>query len=212
MSRTTPGISPAGTPDDPKRAGPNGSAAGPNGPGMPAQRPLTTTPKAPEVGASAPPTPGGMPANKLPPGASTGGMGSNKVLEPSASDDYDLATPTGPAPAPSKPSAAPPAPAGPAARPVPGGSGVNGPGGAHAPPAGTPVTTMPPISELQKRPIGRILTKMGRVTREQVMEALDFQKRKGGALGRILVDLGYVKEVDLNIALAAQLGYELISV
>ena len=70
---------------------------------------------------------------------------------------------------------------------------------------------MPPISELKGRPIGRVLTKMGKVTREQVVEALDFQKRKGGALGRILIDLGYIKETDLNIALAAQRGYELVN-
>lgn len=70
---------------------------------------------------------------------------------------------------------------------------------------------MPPIDQLQGRPIGRVLTKMGKVTREQVGEALDFQKKKGGALGRILIDLGYVKEVDLNIALAAQKGYELVN-
>ena len=70
---------------------------------------------------------------------------------------------------------------------------------------------MPPIDQLQGRPIGRVLTKMGKVTREQVVEALDFQKSKGGALGRILIDLGYIKEADLNIALAAQQGYELIN-
>ena len=70
---------------------------------------------------------------------------------------------------------------------------------------------MPPIDQLQGRPIGRVLTKMGKVTREQVVEALTFQKSKGGALGRILIDLGYVKEGDLNMALAAQLGYELVS-
>jgi len=69
---------------------------------------------------------------------------------------------------------------------------------------------MPAIDQLQGRPIGRVLTKMGKVTREQVVEALDFQKRKGGALGRILMDMGYVKEGDLNIALAAQKGYELV--
>ena len=63
---------------------------------------------------------------------------------------------------------------------------------------------MPPIDQLQGRPIGRVLTKMGKVTREQVVEALTFQKSKGGALGRILIDLGYIKETDLNIALAAQ--------
>jgi len=70
---------------------------------------------------------------------------------------------------------------------------------------------MPPISELKGRPIGRVLVKMNRVTREQVVEALTFQKSKGGALGRILVDLGYVKEADLNLALAAQQGYEFVS-
>jgi type IV pilus assembly protein PilB len=88
--------------------------------------------------------------------------------------------------------------AGGAPRPGGGGSASPAPGG------------MPPIDQLQGRPIGRVLTKMGKVTREQVVEALDFQKRKGGALGRILMDLGYVKEADLNIALAAQKGHELI--
>jgi len=70
---------------------------------------------------------------------------------------------------------------------------------------------MPPIDQLQGRPIGRVLTKMGKVTRDQVVEALTFQKSKGGALGRILIDLGYIKETELNIALAAQKGYELVN-
>jgi len=77
-----------------------------------------------------------------------------------------------------------------------------------APPAGG---GMPPIDQLQGRPIGRVLTKMQKVTREQVVEALTFQKSKGGALGRILMDLGYIKEADLNVALAAQRGYELVN-
>jgi type IV pilus assembly protein PilB len=63
--------------------------------------------------------------------------------------------------------------------------------------------------DLKGRKIGRILDKMGKVTRDQVIEALEFQKSKGGAIGRILMDLGYVKEADLNIGLAAQKGYEL---
>jgi type IV pilus assembly protein PilB len=87
------------------------------------------------------------------------------------------------------------------------------PGAKPAPaPAAAPsgIAGMPPIDQLQGRPIGRVLTKMGRVTREQVVEALDLQKRRGGALGRILIDLGYIKESDLNIALAAQRGYELL--
>ena len=68
---------------------------------------------------------------------------------------------------------------------------------------------IPPIDQLQGRPIGRVLTKMGKITRDQYLEALSFQKQKGGLLGRILVDLGYVAEPDLNIALAAQRGFEL---
>ncbi|GIW76135.1 MAG: type IV fimbrial assembly protein PilB [Phycisphaerae bacterium] len=73
-------------------------------------------------------------------------------------------------------------------------------------------TSMPPIDQLKGRPLGRILTKMGKVTREQVVEALTYQKSKGAGtpLGRLLIDLGYVKEIDVNIALAAQKGYELI--
>src|SRR2546421_11897054 len=92
-------------------------------------------------------------------------------------------------------------------RKVGGGAGQSG-GGAQGP---TPMGGIPPIDQLQGRPIGRVLTKMGKVTRDQVVEALTFQKSKGGALGRILIDLGYIKETDLNIALAAQLGYELVS-
>src|SRR5581483_1555270 len=80
---------------------------------------------------------------------------------------------------------------------------VGGGGGAASPPpsGATPSASpggIPPIDQLQGRPIGRVLTKMGKVNRDQVKEALDFQKSKGGALGRILIDLGYIKEVDLN--------------
>src|SRR5688572_4882621 len=61
---------------------------------------------------------------------------------------------------------------------------ASGNGAAAAGPAPAPVQGIPPIDQLQGRPIGRVLTKMGKVNREQVVEALDFQKRKGGALGR----------------------------
>jgi type IV pilus assembly protein PilB len=79
------------------------------------------------------------------------------------------------------------------------------------PPSNMPMAGMPPISELKGRPLGRILQKMGRVTREQYTRALNFQKEKGGALGRILIDMGAIKENDLNVALAAQQGYEVIN-
>lgn len=62
--------------------------------------------------------------------------------------------------------------------------------------------------EYKGRLIGRILSKMGKVNRKQVHEALAVQKTNRGPLGRILVDMGYIKESDLQIALAAQIGME----
>jgi type IV pilus assembly protein PilB len=102
-----------------------------------------------------------------------------------------------------------------APRPAPGAKIVT-PGNLQSPAAGAAAGAAAPagpvsVEELKGRPLGRILTKMGKVTREQVVEALNFQKSKGGAVGRILIDLGYVKEVDVNYALAAQLGYEFVN-
>ena len=62
--------------------------------------------------------------------------------------------------------------------------------------------------EYKGRLIGRILSKMGKVNRKQVHEALAVQKTNRGPLGRILVDMGYIKESDLQVALAAQIGME----
>jgi type IV pilus assembly protein PilB len=91
----------------------------------------------------------------------------------------------------------------------PAGNGTKPPASPAAPASAAP--GLPPIDQLQGRPIGRVLTKMGKINRDQLVEALSFQKSKGGALGRILIDLGYIKETDLNVALAAQRGYELVA-
>ena len=64
----------------------------------------------------------------------------------------------------------------------------------------------PSITQLKGRPLGRILIKMGKVTRAQVSEALDLQKQKRGPLGQILIELGHVDETEVNLALAAQVG------
>ena len=64
------------------------------------------------------------------------------------------------------------------------------------------------VTDLKGRPLGRVLVKMGRVTREQVHEALDVQKDKGGPLGQILLDLGYIDERGRALALAYQAGME----
>ena len=56
------------------------------------------------------------------------------------------------------------------------------------------------------QPIGRVLTKMGKVQTHQVAEALNEQARSGQRVGQILIDKGYVDESDVAIALAFQGG------
>ncbi len=68
---------------------------------------------------------------------------------------------------------------------------------------------MPPIEQLRGRQLGRILIKMGKVTRNEIHKALEIQKEKAGRagpIGRILVEMGAINEHDLNLALAAQFG------
>jgi type IV pilus assembly protein PilB len=67
---------------------------------------------------------------------------------------------------------------------------------------------MPPVGQLKGRTLGRILIKMGKLTRTQVAEAQGIQKRNPGPIGQILVELGYVDETDIQLALAAQVGME----
>jgi len=72
------------------------------------------------------------------------------------------------------------------------------------------VTTKVKLPELKGRPIGRVLIKMGKISRKQVHEALELQKEKGGPLGQILVDLGYVDNKSLSLALAYQVGMDYV--
>lgn len=67
---------------------------------------------------------------------------------------------------------------------------------------------IPPVSQLRGRTLGRILIKMGKLTRTQVGEALAIQKQSPGPIGQILVDLGYVDDADVQLALASQVGME----
>jgi type IV pilus assembly protein PilB len=196
MSQTTSAI-PGGSPQDPKK--PAGAA------------PMTPSAQAPTAQG---PRPTQFPATVAKPMPMNKPVVTVKPAAPGAPVGKPAATPI-PANRPTAPGVAPKA----AAPAAPGASGAPAAGGAAGtkPAAPAPASgaagesASPQIAELKGRPIGRVLTKMGKVTREQVVEALDFQKRKGGALGRILIDLGYVKEIDLNFALAAQRGYELIN-
>ena len=57
----------------------------------------------------------------------------------------------------------------------------------------------------QKR-IGHILVEMGKVTQAQLDEALALKRDRGGAIGAVLVDLGYCEPTDISAALAVQAG------
>ncbi|MCC6681921.1 MAG: Flp pilus assembly complex ATPase component TadA [Phycisphaeraceae bacterium] len=63
---------------------------------------------------------------------------------------------------------------------------------------------------MKGRRLGRVLTKMGKITRDQVQEALELQKKQRQPIGQLLVELGYISTDDLNLALAIQSGMEII--
>ncbi|MCC6427646.1 MAG: Flp pilus assembly complex ATPase component TadA [Phycisphaerales bacterium] len=63
-------------------------------------------------------------------------------------------------------------------------------------------------AEVKGKKIGRILTKMGKVTRDQVHEALAVQKTRKVLLGQLLIELGLVSARDIAEALAGQAGMQ----
>ncbi len=69
-----------------------------------------------------------------------------------------------------------------------------------------------PVEELKGRRLGRVLTKLGKVSRDQVHEALEIQKTKKEPVGRILIELGYVTEEDVLEARAGQAGLPFVHV
>jgi type IV pilus assembly protein PilB len=71
---------------------------------------------------------------------------------------------------------------------------------------------MPPANQLKGRQLGRILIKMGLLTRDKVHECLEVQQQRGGGvrLGQICVEKGLVKKKDLLAALAGQRGMECV--
>ncbi|RME04278.1 MAG: pilus assembly protein PilB [Planctomycetota bacterium] len=58
--------------------------------------------------------------------------------------------------------------------------------------------------------LGELLKEMELITDEELKKALKIQRKKGGALGKILVDLGYISEEDVGFALAAQMGMDVV--
>jgi len=71
---------------------------------------------------------------------------------------------------------------------------------------------MPPIEQLRGRTLGRILIKMGVLSRDKVHECLKIQgQRQGVQIGQIFLELGLIDEGQLQMALAAQRGMEYMS-
>ena len=66
------------------------------------------------------------------------------------------------------------------------------------------------IAKKPRKPIrlGDLLIEAGRITPEQLKEALVLQKRTGERLGSALVRAGYINESELVAALSGQLGVE----
>jgi type IV pilus assembly protein PilB len=58
---------------------------------------------------------------------------------------------------------------------------------------------------------GQILKEAEKVKESQIQEALRIQQKKGGAIGRILMQLGYIKNDDILASLALQFGMKTIS-
>ncbi|MCK5472784.1 MAG: type II secretion system ATPase GspE [Planctomycetes bacterium] len=73
----------------------------------------------------------------------------------------------------------------------------------------------PPIEQLKSRTLGRVLIKMGILTREKVHECLKIQKQRHGTvestqIGQLFIELDLIDKDQLRIALAAQQGMEYV--
>jgi len=60
--------------------------------------------------------------------------------------------------------------------------------------------------DMKGRKLGRIMSRLGKVTREQVHEALAVQKTRPVKIGQLLVELGYCTQRDVDEGIAAQAG------
>ncbi|MDP6439197.1 MAG: ATPase, T2SS/T4P/T4SS family [Candidatus Brocadiia bacterium] len=65
--------------------------------------------------------------------------------------------------------------------------------------------------EYRKRLLGRILKDMDLLQESQIQEALAIQRERGGPIGEILVERGYITREDLTLALATQSGMEVVN-
>ncbi len=74
-----------------------------------------------------------------------------------------------------------------------------------------PMSELDP-AEMKGRRLGRVLTKLKKVTRDQVQEALKLQRTRKEPIGQLLVSLGYVTQADVVEALAGQAGMRMVDI
>ncbi len=66
------------------------------------------------------------------------------------------------------------------------------------------------MADVKRKPLGQILKEMRLVTESQIQEALAIQKQRGGVIGKILINLGYISDAEVNAALGKQAGMEVV--
>ncbi len=62
-------------------------------------------------------------------------------------------------------------------------------------------------NRINLKQLGELLVDLNLITRDQLNHALETQKDKGGLIGQVLVDLGYVSEEAIAQAITAQYGF-----
>ncbi|MFH1191547.1 MAG: hypothetical protein V1670_05065 [Candidatus Omnitrophota bacterium] len=63
------------------------------------------------------------------------------------------------------------------------------------------------IRRINNKPLGELLLDRGLISQAQLDQGLGLQREKGGLIGEILVELGFVKEDDIAQTLTAQYGF-----
>lgn len=64
---------------------------------------------------------------------------------------------------------------------------------------------------MARRLIGQVLKEKNLVTEAQIQQALSIQREKGGAIGKIFVEMGWISEMEVLSALGEQFGMEMIN-
>ena len=68
------------------------------------------------------------------------------------------------------------------------------------------------VVDVKKKRLGEMLVSGGLITEEQLKKALDEQKKRGGKVGEVLVDLGFISEHNMATFLGRQLNLPYIEI